>query len=229
MHQTKYLLRTECFNQKLFQNLKKCLQNGIRWWFLVFLFPLMRKWGKKSIANSTENQKFNKNTPKEKNNVRYWFPFHEKIPKIAASACSSRSAKVCAAVCLSLGPFWSRFMNTGMKVRLWWLNSNRELWQRGVYSCGSECSHFSSLFWVPCKITQGRAWPEDGSSFSWHLLILLPRLMFANKFQSLRATRYVLRCRVSTGCVCTPIVLGCLAPKEAQWLRHVLETTLHAR
>jgi len=151
------------------------------------------------------------------------------VLKIVASAQGSHSAKFCVAVCLSQGPFRCCSMNTGMKVHLWWLNSSCELWQWGVYSCSSECSHFSSLLCVACKITRGRAWLEGDSSFSWHLLILLLRLMFAKKFQSLRATKCVLHCRVSTGWVCTSSVLGSFAPKEAQWPCHVLETTLHTR
>lgn len=85
-----------------------------------------------------------------------------------------------------------------------------QLWQWGVYSSGSECSHFSSLFCVPCKITRGRAWLEDGSSFSWHLLILFLQLMFAKKFQSLKATKYVLHSRASTGHICTSNVFWSL-------------------
>lgn len=46
------------------------------------------------------------------------------ILKIVISAWGSRSAEVCAAVCLSQGPFRCCSVNTGIKVHLWWPNSD---------------------------------------------------------------------------------------------------------
>jgi len=85
---------------------------------------------------------------------------------------------------------------------------------------------FLHFFYVPCKITSGRAWLENGSSFSWHLMVSLLRLMFAKTFLSIRATECALRCRASIGQVCTSSVL---APDEALWFSQALEFILNTR
>lgn len=140
------------------------------------------------------------------------------VQRFSSGLCSCLHVPVASKVLLCESRYESAFIMTNLQM---WAVTTRSLFlQFWMFS------FFLHFFCVLCKITQDRAWLENGSSFSWHLLVSLLRLMFAKTFLSIRATECALRCRASIGQVCTSSVL---APDEALWFSQALEFILNTR